>query len=53
LIRHSLVEVRAEGGEIACGAGTDHLDPTEVATLSEIKGGYEEQCAFVEGEGGV
>jgi hypothetical protein len=53
LIRHSLVEVRAEGGEIACGAGTDHLDPTEVATLSEIKGGYEDQCAFIEGEGGV
>jgi len=49
LIRHSIAEARAEGGEIACGAGTDHLDPTEVATLSEIKRGYEKQCAFVEG----
>ena len=53
LIRHSIAEARAEGGKIACGAGTGHQDPTEVATLSEIKRGYEEQCAFVEGEGGV
>jgi hypothetical protein len=52
LIRRSIAAARAEGGEIACGAGTDHLDPTDVATLSEIKGAYEEQCAFVEGEGG-
>ncbi len=52
LIRRSITEARAEGGEIACGAGTDHLDPTEVATLSDIKGAYEEQCAFIEGEGG-
>ena len=52
LIRRSIAEARAEGGEIACGAGTDHLDPTHVATLSEIESAYEEQCAFVEGEGG-
>jgi hypothetical protein len=52
LIRRSIAEARAEGGEIACGAGTDHLDPTEVATLSEIESAYEEQCAFVEGERG-
>jgi hypothetical protein len=52
LIRRSIAEARAEGGEIACGAGTDHLDPTEVVTLAEIKNAYEEQCDFVEGEGG-
>jgi hypothetical protein len=52
LIRRSITEARAEGGTLACGAGTDHLDPTDVATLSDIKGAYEEQCAFVEGEGG-
>jgi Protein of unknown function (DUF993) len=52
LIRRSIAEACAEGGEIACGAGTDHLDPTDVATLSEIRRAYEEQCAFVEGEGG-
>jgi hypothetical protein len=52
LIRRSIAEARAVGGDIASGAGTDHLDPTDVATLSEIKSAYEEQCAFVEGEGG-
>jgi Protein of unknown function (DUF993) len=52
LIRRSLAEARAEGGEIACGAGTDHLDPAQKVTLPEIQRAYEEQCAFVEGEGG-
>jgi hypothetical protein len=52
LIRRSLAEARAEGGEIACGAGTDQLGPAQEATLPEIKGAYEEQCALVEGEGG-
>jgi hypothetical protein len=52
LIRRSIAEAREVGGDLACGAGTDHLDPTDVATLSEIKSAYEEQCAFVEGEGG-
>jgi hypothetical protein len=52
LIRRSLAEARAEGGDIACGAGTDHLEPSEGITLQEVKSAYEEQCAFVEGEGG-
>jgi hypothetical protein len=52
LIRHSLAEAREAGGGIACGAGTDHLDPAKEVTLREIKRAYEEQCAFVEGEGG-
>jgi Protein of unknown function (DUF993) len=52
LIRRSLAEARAEGGEIACGAGTDHLEPSEGITLQDVKSAYEEQCAFVEDEGG-
>ena len=52
LIRRSIAEAREVGGDIASGAGTDHLDPTDVATLSEIKSAYEEQCALVEGVGG-
>jgi hypothetical protein len=52
LIRRSLAEARAEGGDIACGAGTDHLEPSEGITLQDVKSAYEEQCAFVEGEGG-
>ncbi len=52
LIRRSLAEARAEGGEIACGAGTDHLEPSDTTTLTEVRDAYEEQCAFVEGEGG-
>jgi len=52
LIRRSLAEARAEGAEIACGAGTDHLEPSEETTLQDVKSAYEEQCALVEGEGG-
>ena len=51
LIRRSIAEAQAESGDLACGAGTDHLDPIDTTTLSDIKGAYEEQCAF-EGEGG-
>lgn len=52
LIRRSLAEARSEGAQIACGAGTDHLEPSAQTTLQEVKSAYEEQCAFVEGEGG-
>src|SRR5215211_4929929 len=52
LIRHSLAEAREAGGGIACGAGTDHLDPAEEVLLPEIERAYEEQSAFVKGEGG-
>jgi hypothetical protein len=52
LIRRSIAEAWAEGGEMASGAGTDHLDPMNIASLTDIKRAYEEQCAFVEGEGG-
>ncbi len=51
LIRRSVAEARSRGAEIACGAGTDHLQPAS-ATLEDVKAAYEEQCEFVEGEGG-
>ena len=52
LIRRSLEEARAVGGVIACGAGTDHLAPGPGVALEDVERAYEEQCGFVEGEGG-
>jgi hypothetical protein len=52
LIRRSIAEAKASGGQLACGAGTDHLVPDPSLTLDEIVAAYEEQCGFVEGEGG-
>ncbi len=52
LIRRSLAEARAVGGLIACGAGTDHLAPRPGLCLADVRAAYEEQCAFVESNGG-
>lgn len=52
LIRRSIAEARACDGEVACGAGTDHLVPDPSLSMDEISEAYEEQCGFVEGEGG-
>ncbi len=52
LIRRSLAEARSVNGGIACGAGTDHLKPSPDLTLDEVIAAYEEQIAYVEGEGG-
>ncbi len=49
LISRSVAEAKAEGGKLACGAGTDQL--TGPATLDEVRAAYEEQLAFIEGEG--
>jgi hypothetical protein len=49
LIRRSVAEARACGGEIACGAGTDQL--AAGASLDDVRAAYEEQLAFVEREG--
>ena len=51
LIRRSLTESRAVGGTIACGAGTDHLAPAS-ATRETVQAAYEQQCGFVESQGG-
>ncbi|HTV74875.1 MAG TPA: dihydrodipicolinate synthase family protein [Candidatus Acidoferrales bacterium] len=52
LITRSLAEARATGGGIACGTGTDQLDPRRSHSLADIAAAYREQCEFVEGEGG-
>ncbi len=49
LIRRSLAAA-PPGAIIACGAGTDHLEPG--ATLDEVIAGYEMQCAAIEKLGG-
>jgi hypothetical protein len=50
LIRRSTAEARGLDAGIVCGAGTDHLE--HATTLDDVRAAYEEQCAFVEGEGG-
>jgi hypothetical protein len=52
LIRRSIAEARSYGGTVACGAGTDQLAPAPGVTLDDVRAAYEEQCTFVEGEGG-
>ncbi|MDX1524549.1 MAG: dihydrodipicolinate synthase family protein [Anaerolineae bacterium] len=52
LIRRSVAEAQAEGGLIACGAGTDHLAPDPATTLAEVEAAYEEQVGYVESVGG-
>ena len=49
LIRRSVAEARSVGGQLACGAGTDQL--TGPASLEAVQAAYEEQLAFIEGEG--
>ncbi|MBV9326104.1 MAG: dihydrodipicolinate synthase family protein [Chloroflexi bacterium] len=53
LIRRSLAEARALGAEvrIACGAGTDQLEPGTYS-LDRIVEAYLEQCEVVESQGG-
>ncbi len=52
LIRRSIAEAKAVGGEIASGAGTDHLSPSPDRTVDEVIAAYEEQLGFVESLGG-
>jgi Protein of unknown function (DUF993) len=52
LIRRSAAEARELDAGIVCGAGTDHLEHSPATTLDDVRTAYEEQCAFVEGEGG-
>jgi hypothetical protein len=40
------------GADLACGAGTDQLDPSTVRSLDEVIAAYEEQLAHVEACGG-
>jgi hypothetical protein len=52
LIRRSVAEAKAVGGRIVCGAQTDHLAPGSARTLRDVEAAYEEQCEFVEAQGG-
>jgi hypothetical protein len=52
LIRRSVAEAKAVGGRIVCGAQTDHLAPGSARDLRDIEAAYEEQCEFVEAQGG-
>ncbi|TMD88556.1 MAG: dihydrodipicolinate synthase family protein [Chloroflexi bacterium] len=52
LIRRSVAEARSVGGRIVCGAQTDQLAPGSATTVRDIEAAYEEQCAFVEEQGG-
>jgi len=52
LIRRSVAEARAVGGNIACGAGTDHLHPHLEVGLEQVEAAYEEQAGYVESVGG-
>jgi hypothetical protein len=52
LICRSILEARAVGGVVACGAGTDHLPPSDGVTIDSVEHAYEEQVGYVESEGG-
>jgi len=53
LIRRSIAEARSvDGADLASGAGTDHLAPGAARTLDDVIAAYEQQFAFIEGQGG-
>jgi len=53
LIRRALREAaNREDALIACGAGTDHLVPSDGVTLDDIRRAYDEQFEFIESHGG-
>jgi hypothetical protein len=52
LIAEACRRAQAEGGRIACGAGTDQLPLDRAPSLEAIADAYEEQCAFIEAAGG-
>ena len=52
LIQRSAAEAKAAGGLLACGAGTDQLEPVPGVTLGEVISAYEQQCQAVEAAGG-
>lgn len=51
LIGRSLAAAPDRANSIACGAGTDQLDPAD-AGLDDVVAAYEEQCGYVESAGG-
>ncbi len=52
LIARACAEAKARpGADLACGAGTDHLDPAAARTLDDVVAAYESQVGFVEKHG--
>lgn len=53
LISRSLAAARGvPGADLACGAGTDHLDPRDARSLDDVIAAYQTQMEFVEKHGG-
>lgn len=53
LIRRSIEESKTvDDADLACGAGTDHLDPLDAKNLDDVIKAYETQVDFVEKHGG-
>jgi hypothetical protein len=53
LIGRSLELARSTPGAlIACGAGTDHLEPRPETTIDDVIAAYEMQCEAIESRGG-
>ncbi len=53
LIRRTLADARhTPNARIACGAGTDQLPFPFTGTLADVQAAYEEQCSFIEAQGG-
>ncbi|MEP9389315.1 dihydrodipicolinate synthase family protein [Mesorhizobium sp. KR9-304] len=53
LISRSLAEARTvAGADLACGAGTDQLEPAKTRSLDDVIAAYEEQFAHIEANGG-
>src|SRR5690606_40200969 len=53
LIRRALREAAGrDDALIACGAGTDHLQPAPDVTIDDVIAAYEQQIGMVEAEGG-
>ncbi len=52
LISKSVAAAKAGNHLIACGAGTDHLQPGPGLTIGDIIGAYQTQCEAVEAAGG-
>lgn len=53
LIARSLAEARSiPGADLACGAGTDQLDPTRARSIDDVIRAYEEQFEHIEAHGG-
>jgi hypothetical protein len=51
LISRSAAEAKAAQKAIACGAGTDQLEPGRRSSLEDITAAYLEQCEFIEARG--